>query len=301
MIVNHTKPAKRRQALVSNACESESLVHDASVTGEYIDYLPPAKSADHKVEPLARAALRDAKTTMTDLHRMAVHDLDVLDALRNKGRQIIKTRLMAIWEEMAARFERGESVNGISGTGGKGMGKYLRSIRVDPAKRRSWKFEIHRKAALQLAREIPPIKTKTAKDPKPFENEAELLAKAGVRLAETLAGEGMTPPQERAKKAEEMAKDILEAVSVGGYAGLEPLPDPRDEQQKLTQSIHTPHALWTELNNSGWIDAFDNVFMVDSEADFAARVQEFAQYIADEFRKGFKVAVHFNGKEEGGE
>jgi len=43
------------------------------------------------------------------------------------------------------------------------------------------------------------------------------------------------------------------------------------------------------------------VFMIDSEKDFAARVQEFGQLIADGFRKGFKVEVNFDGKGGGGE
>jgi len=78
--------------------------------------------------------------------------------------------------------------------------------------------------------------------------------------------------------------------------------DADDRQRKLVDTIHTPRALWSEMNKSdAWIDALDNVFMIDSEKDFAARVQEFGQLIADGFRKGFKVEVNFDGKGEGGE
>jgi hypothetical protein len=78
--------------------------------------------------------------------------------------------------------------------------------------------------------------------------------------------------------------------------------DADDRQRKLVDTIHTPRALWSEMNKSdAWIDALDNVFMIDSEKDFAARVQEFGQLIADGFRKGFKVEVNFDGKGGGGE
>jgi hypothetical protein len=218
--------AKQPQALESNASASQSLVPDTTVTGEYVE---TAQSLQRSVEPISSTILSSPDTTMQELHEMATHELDVLDALNNEGRQIIKTRLMAIWEEMSVRFEHGESINGISGTGGKGMGKYLRSINIDPAKRRSWKFEIRQQEALRLAQENPPIKAKrTAKKEIVIngETEADLIAKAGVRMAQVLSAESMTPPQERVNNATVMAKDILEAIADGQYARLEPLPLP---------------------------------------------------------------------------
>lgn len=174
---------------------------DTSIDGEYLEDAAPVK---RKVEPISRAVLSNPGTTMQQLHEMAAHELDVLDALNNEGRQVIKSRLMAIWEEMSVRFERGESVNGISGTGGKGMGKYLRSIGIDPAKRRSWKFEIRQKETLRLAQENPPIRAKrTAKKENVIntETEADLIAKAGIKIAQILAGDNMMPPKERINKA----------------------------------------------------------------------------------------------------
>jgi alkylated DNA repair dioxygenase AlkB len=218
------KAAKPSQALESNASESQSLMPDGSVTGEYVE---PAKSVERKVVPISRAVLSNPDTTMEHLHEMAKHELDVLDALNNEGRQTIKERLMVIWEEMSFRFERGESVNGISGTGGKGMGKYLRSIGVDPAKRRSWKFEIRHEEALRLAQENPPLKRKPNTQKEIIinsESEADLIAKAGVLMAKLLAGEGMTPPQDRINKAEAIAKDILESIAGGQYERIEPPP-----------------------------------------------------------------------------
>ena len=216
--------AKQPQALESNASGSQSLVPDTTITGEYVEN---TQSLQRNIEPISRAVLSSPGTTMQELHEMATHELDVLDALNNEGRQIIKTRLMAIWEEMSVRFERGDSINGISGTGGKGMGKYLRSINIDPAKRRSWKFEIRQQEALRLAQENPPIKPKrTAKKAIVIngETEADLIAKAGVRMAQVLSAESMSPPQERVNNATEMAKDILEAIADGQYARLEPPP-----------------------------------------------------------------------------
>ncbi len=219
---------QQSQALESNASDSQSIVPDNSIDGEYVE---PAKSVERKVEPISRAILSNPDTTMEHLHEMATHELDVLDALNKEGRQIIKTRLMAIWEEMSVRFERGESINGISGTGGKGMGKYLRSIGVDPAKRRSWKFEIRQQETLRLAQENPPSKSRRTTKKEIVinsETEADLIAKAGVRMAQKLVGDGMTPPQERINKAGAMAKDILEAIADGQYARLEPLPVPTE-------------------------------------------------------------------------
>ena len=219
---------QQSEALESNASESQPLVPDNSIDGEYVE---TAASQERKVEPISGAVLSSPGTTMQQLHEMAKHELNVLDALNNDGRQIIKTRLMAIWEEMSVRFERGESINGISGTGGKGMGKYLRSIGIDPAKRRSWKFEIRQQEALRLAQENPPIRAKRTSKKEIIingETEADLIAKAGVRMAQLLAGDNMTPPQERVNKAGAMAKDILEAVVDGQYARLEPLPLPTE-------------------------------------------------------------------------
>src|ERR1700733_2696285 len=219
--------AKSSQALVSSASESRSIVPVNSVDGEYVE---TTQSVERKVEPISRTVLSSPGTTMEQLHEMATHELDVLDALSNEGRQIIKTRLMAIWEEMSVRFDRGESINGISGTGGKGMGKYLRSLGIDPAKRRYWKLEIRQKEALRLAQENPPPPKRGKKREILInsETEADLIAKAGIRMAQLLACDNMTSPQERVNKAGAMAKNILEAIADGQYAQLEPLPPPAE-------------------------------------------------------------------------
>lgn len=213
------------QALESDACGSLFLVPDKAVSAEYVDPVEPGNPMERKVTPISRADLGKPSTTMEHLHQMSVGDLKVLDALSNKGRQIIKTRLMVIWEEMSVRFERGESVNNIFGTGGKGMGKYLRSIGVSPAKRRSWKFEIRRDEILRLAHENPPPKRATKRKEIVInsETEADLIAKAGVRMAQLL-DDGSPTPQEGYNGAVAVAKEILDAIEDGRYEMLESLP-----------------------------------------------------------------------------
>jgi hypothetical protein len=268
--------ADHPQALESNASESQSVVTDTSIDGEYVEDAAPVK---RKVEPISRAVLSNPGTTMQQLHEMAAHELDVLDALNNEGRQVIKTRLMAIWEEMSVRFERGESVNGISGTGGKGMGKYLRSIGVDPAQRRSWKFEIRQQEALRLAQENPPIRAKrTAKKDIIInsETEADLLAKAGIKMAHLLAGDSMTPPQERVNKAGAMAKDILEAIADGQYARLEPLPPHLTQlEAKLVDTASRAHGIVRAVRQGGNVG--EAIADFESNAPTAEKLIEYAE------------------------
>ena len=213
------------QALESDACGSLFLVPDKAVSAEYVDPVEPGNPMERKVTPISRADLGKPSTTMEHLHQMSVGDLEVLDALSNKGRQIIKTRLMVIWDEMSVRFERGESVNGIFGTGGKGMGKYLRSIGVSPAKRRSWKFEIHRDETLRLAHENPPRNATTKKKAIVInsETEADLIAKAGVKMAQLLE----TAARHRRKATTglwQWRRTSFDAMEDGRYETLEPLP-----------------------------------------------------------------------------
>lgn len=214
--------ANQPEALDSNASGDQSLVPDNAVAGEYLDPVDPGKPGERKVEPISQSILVNPATTMERLHEMSQHELSVLDALHNEGRQRIKIRLMAIWDEMAARFERGESINGISGTGGKGMGKYLRSVGVNPAKRRSWKFEIRREESLRLAQESPPPKCARKKKEIMIntESEADLIAKAGIKMAQVLVGDSAAPPEERVSQAGALAKDVLEAIEGGHYEQL---------------------------------------------------------------------------------
>jgi hypothetical protein len=192
--------------------------------------------------PISQSDLSKPGTTMEHLHKMSVGELKVLDALSNEGRQIIKTRLMTIWDEMSVRFERGESINGISGTGGKGMGKYLRSIGVRPAKRRSWKFEIAREETLRLAQENPRSKRTPKKKEIVInsETEADLIAKAGVKMAQLLAGDGMTPPQECINKAGAVAKEIPDAIEDGQYKALESLPHANETAPQIATQLLSP-------------------------------------------------------------
>jgi hypothetical protein len=137
------------------------------------------------------------------------------------------------------------------------MGKYLRSIGVDPAQRRSWKFEIRQQEALRLAKEHPPIKAKrTAKKEIVInsDTEADLIAKAGVRMAQKLVGDSMATPQERVSNAATMAKDILEAVADGQYARLEPLPHLTQLEAKLLDAASRAHGIVKAVRHGGNVD-----------------------------------------------
>lgn len=218
--------AQSTQALDSNASAVQCLVSEIAISSEYPnDIVGIAALAEHqRVEPLARAALSNPATTMDNLHRMSENELNILESLTNHGKQRLKDRLMRIWDEMARRFELGETLTinetTISGTRGKGMGKYLRLIGIDPAKRRFWKFEIKQKDMLVLAREIAPGKPKSIKKKNTViegETEAHHIAKWGLRIAQTLAEESMVSPQERVNRAQTMSKELLEAVAGGNY------------------------------------------------------------------------------------
>jgi len=69
--------------------------------------------------------------------------------------------------------------------------------------------------------------------------------------------------------------------------------DPKGSSAAPAQAIQTPRALLEAMDrNETFKDALENVFMVDSEADFVSRVKEFAQLLADSFRpRGHRVVV----------
>ena len=146
---------------------------------------------------------------------------------------------------------------------------------------------------------VPPKKPRKEPEPKSNIDPAEFedvkkVALLGVKWASE------SPESSYAQAIMKLAGDRAKHLGQDGLALVAQTPS-KDDPQKIAESIHTPRALWSEINKSStWIDALDNVFMVESEAEFGARVQEFAQYIADGFRKGFKVEVHVGAKEEDG-
>ena len=62
--------AKQPQALESNASESQSLVPDTTITGEYVEN---TQSLQRNVEPISRAVLSSPGTTMQQLYEMVTH------------------------------------------------------------------------------------------------------------------------------------------------------------------------------------------------------------------------------------
>jgi hypothetical protein len=116
---------------------------------------------------------------------------------------------------MAARFENGETIHGISGSGGKGIGKYLRWIGVDPAKRRSWKFEIRQEELRQLTGEISPEPEESTSEPP--------LTVAQEEVAEALVSQGIKKPEAKAlaakAKGDTFQARFVSALGARGSAG----------------------------------------------------------------------------------
>jgi hypothetical protein len=156
--------------------------------------------------------------------------MSVLETLSNEGKERIKLRLMRVWDAIALRFESGETMTldgkTIAGTGGKGMGAYLRHIGINPAKRRSWTFELKQKCMLRLAQETynPAKKRKDQENPEvglESQTEAMQLAKAGIRLARTITGDTMMSSAERSERAAKLSVELLEAAHSGNSGNLE--------------------------------------------------------------------------------
>jgi len=76
--------------------------------------------------------------------------------------------------------------------------------------------------------------------------------------------------------------------------------DPEASIAATSQAIQTPRALLDAIDRSETFkDALENVFMVDSNAEFASRLQEFAQLLADGFRpRGYRVVVEVQLEKE---
>ncbi len=215
--VRDSVAAKAPQALDSNASENQASMRGSTMAEKYV---AAAGSVEREVEPITRAVL--SNSTLLRLHFIAMPELDALEALTNEGRRRIKERLLPIWDEMAIRFERGEAIDGISGTGGKGMGKYLRKIGIKPSKRRLWKFEIRREDTLRLTQKnlriSPPKRGGIRSETRPnTESEANALVQACINLARLVEGDSVAAPRERSQKTHAMAKEILEAVKGGNY------------------------------------------------------------------------------------
>src|SRR5439155_27284846 len=128
--------------------------------------------------------------------------------LSRRGADIAKKRLLKIWEAMNARFEQGETLKTenqiFSGTGGKGLGSYLRWIGVDPQQKRNWSCYLKNKDVARLTGETLPPKSPSKKG---IHIDAETpiaeIAKYGVRMAQTLSDPNFQPmlaPQDRINK-----------------------------------------------------------------------------------------------------
>ena len=134
----------------------------------------------------------------------------------------------------------------------------------------------------------PPKKTNKRKtqEEEVLESEPQLLARAGVRLTNTLLGTGAAvqePLEARVRKAVKQAESIKEAIADGNYERIE-------RQNKPLPEANTPKALFNFLN-SEYIDVLDAVFDPESTPEeFARNLEAFANEIAAAFH-GTRVRV----------
>lgn len=213
------RAANQPQALNLNASQSLVPRSQASVTTPIIAESITAAVAAIPTPPIDPTELKGK--SLEDLDRMVGEERKLLDAISRAGQELIRKRLMVIFDEMAKRFAAGEAFKKF--TGNKAMGAYLRSIGVDPGKLRVWKFLLRKEETAALAGESvpPPKKRKKPEIVIKSETETDLVAKAGVKMAQLLVGDGMaSSPQERFEKAEAVAKDVLEAVADGRHDRL---------------------------------------------------------------------------------
>ena len=241
------------QALNVNASQSTALAKDTTTPGEYVDHTTPARTKKD-IEPFHL----DLSDTLESLAKASDAEMESLDKLERetellsrRGSAIAKKRLLRIWEAMNVRFEAGETLkieNQIfSGTGGKGLGSYLRWIGIDPQQKRNWNHYLKRKDVARLTGTVipdpppPPKKGITIEGATPI---AE-IAKYGVRMAQTLSDPNFQPmlaPQDRINKAGAMGIEMLAAIRENNLDQLVHL-DQRLDTQLHTNMANTPHAL----------------------------------------------------------
>jgi len=130
-------PSSVGQTLSRNALQSLAARQHSTIVAITIDVdgTNPAACAIPPVDPATLVG-----KSISDLQRMVLSERDLLATISRVGQQVIRTRLMVLFAEIAKRFDAGEPFNGF--TGKKAMGAHLRSIGFDPGKLRVWKFNV---------------------------------------------------------------------------------------------------------------------------------------------------------------
>jgi hypothetical protein len=222
------------KALNLNASQIRATpVEGLNLSGQAVLVSQPLASAIDTIPTIEPKTL--VEKSIVDLHEMVLRERELLAIISRAGQEVIKKRLMVIFEELGKRYEAGEKFGRF--TGRKAMGAYLRSVGIQPGKLRVWKFLLRKDETAALAGEVvSPAKRKNNKQEIDSESEAHLLAKAGLKIAEFLAGENMMSPGERVRKAEALAQEMLDSRAGGQYDRLE------QEETKRRPSLATPES-----------------------------------------------------------
>ncbi len=123
-IENEARPLCAELDAALQSGDAQALQRNASPSpkthsGEILH--PGTPESERTVEPLSREDL--AGKSLSNMHGIVMSDLGVLDAISREGQEVVRKRLMVVFDEMARRFEAGEKLDGIRGKGGKGRNR----------------------------------------------------------------------------------------------------------------------------------------------------------------------------------
>ena len=169
--------------------------------------------------------------------------------------------------------------------------RYVRQIMADLNKALDGKVKELELPELPKRPKVTQTKDGSMKLPEE-ETPLKLLAEAACRISDTLLGTTkggpMEPPDARVKKAMGMAESVKEAITDGNFDRLS-----NPQWVKSTRQLY----VWLDKEHSAVLDA---VFHVGSEKEFAKRLQNFAETIADGFygEDKFKVIVKVVDQED---
>lgn len=164
--------------------------------------------------------------------------------------------------------------------------RYVREVMADLNKALTGKVKELELPELPKAARVTRTKGGSVKLPEE-ETPLKLLAEAAWRISDTLLGTTKGGPIEphdaRVKKAMGMAESIKEAIADSNFDRLD-----NPQWVKSTRQLYK----WLDKEHSAVLDA---VFHVESEKEFAKRLQNFAETMAFEFygEDKFKVIVEF--------
>lgn len=183
-------------------------------------------------------------------------------AIVDKLNQTVREQLYPALLEMESRFEKKPGArNDIATLKVKGWHDYLRTRGITPEAFRKWKSRNAIKEVQQYLLPSPPRPKRKKEFAPADETESALVAKAGLRVVNTLLNP-LIPENERVEKAVKFSEELAEAVQGGEYHNLITSPE----------SVHT----LDEPNKSGSFE--------EGEPIPLAKLADRLMGIADELR-----------------